>query len=116
MFVIPANAGIALATYNQPMNSPKQPAVYIMATGYHGTMYLGVTSQLIQRTWQHKEHFVDGFTTRYNITRLVWYEAHESMESAILREKQIKKWRREWKMRLIEEKNTAWDDLYEQIV
>ena len=94
----------------------KQPAVYILATKFHGTMYVGVTSQLIQRTWQHKEHFVDGFTKRYGITRLVWFEMHQTMEDAITREKQIKKWKREWKVRLIEEQNPRWDDLFEQIV
>ena len=94
----------------------KQPAVYILATGLHGTMYTGVTSHLVQRAWQHKEHLVDGFTKRYGVNKLVWYEMHETMESAITREKQIKKWRREWKIRLVEETNPRWDDLFEQIV
>ena len=93
----------------------KLPAVYILATRIHGTMYVGVTSHLIARTWQHKEHLVDGFTKRYGVTRLVWYEMHDTMDSAITREKQIKKWNREWKIRLVEEKNPNWDDLYGQI-
>ncbi|HTD29692.1 MAG TPA: GIY-YIG nuclease family protein [Xanthomonadaceae bacterium] len=95
---------------------PKQPAVYILATKLHGTMYIGATSELIQRTWQHKEHFIDGFTKRYGITRLVWFEMHETMEGAITREKQLKKWKRDWKIHLVEETNPRWDDLYEQIV
>lgn len=94
----------------------KQPAVYILATKFHGTMYVGVTSQLIQRIWQHKEHVVDGFTKRYGITRLVWFEMHEAVEGAITREKQIKKWKRDWKVRLIEKQNPRWDDLFERIV
>ncbi len=94
----------------------KQPAVYILATGLRGTMYVGVTSQLVQRAWQHREHVVDGFTKRYGVTRLVWYEMHQVMESAITREKQIKKWKRDWKIRLIDEKNPNWDDLFGQIV
>ena len=94
----------------------KQPAVYILATKFHGTLYVGVTSNLLQRTWQHKEHLTDGFTERYGVTKLVWFEMHESMESAITREKQIKKWKRVWKIRLVEEKNPRWDDLYERII
>ena len=94
----------------------KQPAVYILASDRMGTLYLGVTSQLTDRTWQHREHVVDGFSKRYDVTRLVWYELHDTMESAILREKRIKKWNRGWKVRLIEEKNLHWNDLWPQIV
>ena len=94
----------------------KQPAVYILATKFHGTMYVSVTSQLIQRIWQHKEHVVDGFTKRYGVIRLVWFEMHETEEGAITREKQIKKWKRDWKFRQIEEQNPRWDDLFERIV
>ena len=68
----------------------KQPAVYMLATGKRGTLYIGVTSNLIARTWQHREHLVEGFTKRYNVTMLAWYELHGTMESAILREKQLK--------------------------
>src|SRR5690606_6724395 len=81
----------------------KQPAVYLLASERNGTLYTGVTSDLVGRTWQHREHVVDGFTKRYGIATLVWYELHPTMESAILREKQIKKWNRSWKLRLIQE-------------
>lgn len=74
----------------------KQPAVYMLATGKRGTLYIGVTSNLLARTWQHREHMIDGFTKRYNVTLLVWYELHGTMDTAILREKQLKRWNREW--------------------
>ncbi|MBP3984458.1 GIY-YIG nuclease family protein [Pseudoxanthomonas helianthi] len=93
----------------------RQPCVYILASDRNGTLYTGVTSDLVGRTWQHKEHVVDGFTKRYGVTKLVWYEIHGVMESAISREKQIKKWRREWKMRLIDESNPSWRDLWTDI-
>lgn len=94
----------------------KQPAVYILASERNGTLYTGVTSDLVARTWQHREHVVDGFTKRYNVTILVWYELHGSMDAAILREKQIKKWNRAWKLRLIQESNPLWNDLWSDIV
>lgn len=94
----------------------KQPAVYILASERNGTLYTGVTSDLVARTWQHREHVVDGFTKRYNVTMLVWYELHGSMDAAILREKQIKKWNRAWKLRLIQESNPRWNDLWSDIV
>jgi len=94
----------------------KQPAVYILATGKRGTLYIGVTSNLVARTWQHREHLADGFTKRYNVTKLVWYELHGTMDTAILREKQLKKWNREWKLRLVQEFNAEWRDLWEDIV
>jgi putative endonuclease len=94
----------------------KQPTVYILASDRNGTLYAGVTSNLVGRTWQHREHLVDGFSNRHNATKLVWYELHESVESAIEREKQIKKWNRAWKIRLIEETNPYWNDLHEQII
>ena len=93
----------------------KQPAVYMLATGKRGTLYIGVTSNLIARTWQHREHLVEGFTKRYNVTMLAWYELHGTMESAILREKQLKKWNREWKLRLVQEFNPEWRDLWDDI-
>lgn len=83
----------------------KRPAVYILASERNGTLYVGVTSNLLARTWQHREHVSDGFTHRYNITMLVWYELHATMDTAIAREKQIKKWNRAWKLRLIQEVN-----------
>ena len=94
----------------------KQPAVYILASERNGTLYTGVTSNLVGRTWQHREHVVDGFTKKYEVTMLVWFEMHDDMESAILREKQIKAWKREWKIRLIEESNPYWNDLWAQIL
>ena len=94
----------------------KQPAVYILASKRKGTLYTGVTSNLIKRIWEHKNCVVEGFTQRYNVHQLVWYELHENMESAIMREKQLKNWRRKWKMELIEEKNPEWFDLYSTIV
>ena len=94
----------------------KQSAVYILATGKRGTLYIGVTSNLIARTWQHREHVVEGFTKRYDVTKLVWYELHGTMDTSILREKQLKKWNREWKLRLVQEFNPEWRDLWDDIV
>ena len=82
----------------------------------NGTLYLGVTSNLVQRIWQHKNDFVEGFTKRYGVHTLVWFEGHESMESAIAREKAIKEWKREWKLELIEKVNPTWRDFYDEIV
>lgn len=90
----------------------KQPAVYMMASGKNGTLYIGVTLNLVQRIWQHKNHVdPEGFTAQYNVGKLVWYELFENMPEAIAREKAMKKWRREWKIRLIEEHNPDWLDL-----
>jgi putative endonuclease len=83
----------------------KQPAVYILASGRNGTLYVGVTSDLQKRIWEHKNDLIEGFTKRYSVHRLVYYELHDEMVSAITREKQIKKWNRAWKLNLIEEKN-----------
>ena len=93
----------------------KIPCVYILASRRNGTLYVGVTSDLVQRVWQHKNDLADGFTKQYGVHRLVWYEVHGSMENAIVREKAIKKWRRDWKIELIEEGNPGWVDLYEGI-
>ena len=93
----------------------KIPCVYILASRPNGTLYIGVTSDLIQRIWQHKSNLVKGFTERYGVHRLVWYEVHDSMESAIQREKAIKKWNRTWKIELIEKNNPTWGDLYNEI-
>ena len=93
----------------------KQPCVYILASKRNGTLYIGVTSTLVQRVWQHKNDLVEGFTKRYGVHTLVWYEIHETMESAIAREKAIKEWRRAWKLDLIEKRNPAWRDLYEEL-
>jgi len=94
----------------------KQPAVCILASERNGTLYTGVTSNRVQRAWQHKEAHTPGFTERYNVKQLVWHELHDTMESAILREKRIKKWERAWKIRLIEETNPYWNDLYPLII
>jgi putative endonuclease len=94
----------------------KQPAVYILASRRNGTLYIGVTSDLVQRVWQHKNDVIEGFTKKYGVHLLVYYELHEDMESAILREKQLKKWNRDWKLRLIEEENPDWNDLYPSII
>ena len=90
--------------------------VYIVASDRNGTLYIGVTSNLIQRIWQHQEKQVEGFTKKYEVQKLVWFEQHENAESAIIREKRIKKWNRDWKIRLIEETNPYWNDLYSSIV
>jgi putative endonuclease len=90
----------------------KQPCVYILASQRNGTLYVGVTSNLVQRVWQHKCDLVEGFTKKYAVHTLVWFEAHETMESAINREKTIKGWHRAWKLALIEKTNPSWRDLY----
>ncbi|WP_374049934.1 GIY-YIG nuclease family protein [Nitrosomonas sp. sh817] len=94
----------------------KQPAVYILASKYNGTLYIGVTSNLVQRVWQHKHDLVEGFTEKYGVHMLVYYELHEDMPAAIQREKQLKKWNRQWKINLIEKTNPAWKDLWEELV
>jgi putative endonuclease len=93
----------------------KLPCVYILASRRNGTLYVGVTSDLIKRVWQHKNDQVEGFTKQYGVHVLVWYEPHETMDSAIKREKAIKKWNRSWKLKLIEQSNTLWRDLYEEL-
>lgn len=93
----------------------RQPCVYLLANDRNGTLYLGVTSSLVQRVWQHRTSAIDGFSARYEIHHLVWFELHETMESAILREKRIKKWNRAWKIRLIDEMNPPWRDLWPDI-
>jgi len=90
----------------------KQPCVYILASRPNGTLYIGVTSNLIGRVYQHRQNLIAGFTQRYNVHNLVWYEVHEQMESAILREKQLKNWSRLAKKRLIELTNSQWQDLW----
>ncbi len=94
----------------------KQPAIYILASKRNGTLYTGVTSDLLKRIWEHKNNLVQGFTEKYHVHDLVYYELHDDMYAAITREKQIKKWNRAWKLRLIEEKNPGWKDLYEELV
>jgi putative endonuclease len=86
--------------------------VYMLASGRHGTLYVGVTNGLARRVYEHKTRIFKGFTSRYDVNRLVWYEAYEQITDAIAREKELKKWRRDWKIRLIEEMNPEWEDLY----
>ncbi len=88
----------------------RQPCVYILASGRHGTIYIGVTSDLMGRIYQHRSKAIPGFTSRHDVTRLVHFELFETMEAAILREKQLKNWRRDWKAVLIEERNPFWED------
>jgi putative endonuclease len=87
-----------------------------LASKRNGTLYVGVTSDLVKRVWEHKNNMVEGFTKRYGVHRLVWYELHECMESAIQREKHLKEWKRKWKLELIEGANRNWNDLYCLIV
>ena len=93
----------------------KNFAVYILASRRNGTLYIGVTSDLPKRAWEHREGVVEGFTKEYGVKTLVWFEMHENAESAIIREKRLKKWNRAWKLRLIEEGNPEWKDLYDEI-
>jgi putative endonuclease len=87
-------------------------AVYILASARNGTLYIGVSSDLIGRVWQHKNEQADGFTKKYGVKTLVWFEVHEDVNAAITREKQIKEWKRDWKIELIENENPYWNDLY----
>jgi len=99
-----------------PCTTMKQPAVYILASKRNGTLYTGVTSDLIKRVWEHKNNLADGFTKKYDVHMLVYYELHGDMSEAITREKRIKKWNRAWKLRLIEQNNPQWRDLYATIL
>jgi putative endonuclease len=92
----------------------KSPAVYIMASRRNGTLYIGVTSDLAQRVSLHRQDLIEGFTKKYRVHRLVYYEMHPTMDAAILREKQLKEWRRLWKIRLIESMNPEWVDLFDE--
>jgi putative endonuclease len=94
----------------------RQPAVYILTNKRNGTLYIGVTSDLANRIWEHKNNMVEGFTKKYNLHRLVWYELHDDMESAIIHEKRLKEYKRSWKLKLIESMNPDWQDLYDSIV
>jgi putative endonuclease len=108
-FVIPAKAGTQLRTLLVHANF--QPTVYILASRRYGTLYVGVTSHLMQRILQHREETFGGFSSDYSVKMLVWYEQHGTMETAITREKQIKKWNRQWKINKIESENPDWRDL-----
>jgi putative endonuclease len=93
----------------------RQPCVYLLASKRNGTLYTGVTSNLLKRVWEHRNNQVEGFTNKYGVHALVWYELHGSMDSAIQREKAIKNWNRAWKMKVIEQENPHWDDLYSDL-
>ena len=101
------------STFSFSAAMERVPCVYILASAFHGTLYTGVTSNLHGRVWQHREEVTGGFTERYGIKRLVWFEPHETMEHAIIREKRIKRWPREWKYELIHVENPTWRDLAE---
>jgi len=94
----------------------KQPCVYMLANRKHGVIYIGVSSNLIKRVWQHKNNVVKSFTQKYHVHDLVWHEVHQEMASAISREKKLKKWRRDWKIQLIEKTNPDWLDLYPDLI
>lgn len=94
----------------------KQYFLYILASKKNGTLYIGVTGDLIKRVYEHKQNAVEGFTKKYNVYTLVYYEVYKDIEEAILREKQMKKWNRKWKLNLINEKNLEWKDLYDEII
>jgi len=93
----------------------KQSYVYILASKKNGTLYVGVTSDLVQRIYEHKQNIIDGFTTKYGVHTLVYYEIHEDVREAIIREKRIKKWNRSWKLLLIRKNNPEWKDLYNEL-
>lgn len=90
--------------------------VYLLASKANGTLYVGSTSDLIRRVWEHKIKAVPGFTAKYAIDRLVWFEAHDTLEAAMQRERRIKEWKRRWKIKLIESDNPKWNDLYSHIL
>ena len=94
----------------------REPCVYLLASRRNGTLYTGVTSDLVKRVWEHKNNVAEGFTKRYGVHRLVWYELYSNIESAIAREKAIKEWKRQWKLELIESLNPDWRDLFEELV
>jgi len=93
----------------------RQPCVYVLANKRNGTLYTGVTSNLVKRIWEHKNNVVEGFTQKYGVHTLVWYEMHETMDIAIQREKNIKNWKRAWKLKMIEKINPQWRDLYPEL-
>jgi putative endonuclease len=94
----------------------KPSYVYMLASGRYGTLYVGVTADLIRRVWQHREGLADGFTKTYGVKQLVWFETHSDIVEAIRREKQVKHWNREWKLRLVHEHNPQWRDLYPDLI
>ena len=115
--VILAHAGIhgTFGAWQRPTLMEKLSYVYILASAPYGTLYIGVTTDLIRRVWQHRQELAPGFTQEHAVKNLVWYEQHTSIHNAIAREKHLKKWRREWKIELIHLSNPLWHDLYPTI-
>ena len=111
-----ATIGHLNAVHIQDYSLDRHYFVYILASKYYGVLYIGVTNDLVRRTYEHQQGLVEGFTRRYHVHRLVYYEITTSVESAIQREKQLKKWNRAWKIRLIEQSNPQWKDLYSSIL
>jgi putative endonuclease len=112
---MPAKAGIQVRKARGGLVI-KQPTVYILASQRNGTLYIGVTSNILKRISEHKNDIVEGFTKKCSVHKLVWYELNESMGAAIAREKSLKEWKRAWKLRLIESGNPDWEDLYDTII
>ena len=94
----------------------RQPCVYVLASKRKGTLYTGVTSNLLKRVWEHKNNVAEGFTQKHGVHSLVWFEVHDTMDTAIQREKAIKNWNRAWKIKVIEEMNHQWRDLYPELL
>ena len=97
------------------MSDPRSYYVYILASEIGGTLYIGVTNDLVRRVYEHRARFAEGFTKKYNVARLVYFEMFDDIENAIVREKRLKKWSRAWKVRMIEKDNPNWNDLYPEI-
>lgn len=102
---------------NEPVQQSAcmRPCVYIVTNHRHGTLYIGVTSDIARRAYEHREGVIDGFTRKYGLKQLAWYEMHQTMEAAIAREKQMKAWQRSWKIKTIEKMNPTWSDLYDTL-
>ncbi len=113
---MPAEAGIHNDGSIGVSRASMRPCVYIMASKRNGTLYIGVTNDVVRRVWEHKNNAVDGFTKKYGVHMLVYYELHETMPDAILREKQMKRWNRAWKIELIQGSNPEWRDVYQDII
>ena len=111
----PDLTAVRQACSGNPERMVKYYYVYILASQRNGTLYIGITSDLIKRVWEHKNKFVDGFTKKYNINKLIYYEQYSDPENAIKREKRLKKYNRKWKLTLIEKANPQWKDLYEEV-
>ena len=113
---MPAKAGIHIREKVGVMKASMRPCVYILASKRNGTLYVGVTNDVVRRVWEHKNNVVEGFTKKYGVHDLVYFELHETMPDAILREKQMKRWNRAWKIEKIQETNPEWRDLYQDIL